>query len=178
MKPGTPSAINLPAEFTRTRFENPRPASIPRTNDHPWKVIPNGDNTLHVGPGSIYSYDEVSLTLREFKYFAGTVALAYSPIPVPSAGSLYGRIPAAAAFTPDINYGGSDSNGDTFTVQLLRVFPDAAQDVLFSVETTPPAVPGTFYFHIAEVDLVGGIATITRQILTHNPTLQSWIEPP
>jgi len=151
-----------------------KPQIIPA---HPWKVTANGDDTVGAGYGSIYSYDQTSLTLREFKYYSGPDDPAYTPVTVTGAGSLYGRIAAALATAADINFSGTDSNGDTFAVNLLRIFPDVTANVLFSFETTVPTSSSVLYFEIAKVDLVDGVAVVTRQILTHNPTLSSWIEP-
>lgn len=142
---------------------------------HPWRVTANGDDTVTVGEGSLLSYDEASITLREFLYYDGS----YGDITVTGTGSIYGRIEASAAFTPDINYSGIDSNGDTFIVQLLRLFVDSGGTLILSFETTPPLSPNTyFYFEIAKVELVSGDAVVTRQVLTHNPTLASWLEAP
>ena len=145
----------------------------------PWEIILNGDDTVHIAAGSIMSYDELSLTLREFYYFAGTIAEAYTPITVTGAGSIYGRINALPATLPDINFAGTDSNGDGFTVELLRVFPDSADSVLFSFETTVPKNTGIFYFEIAKVELDGdGNVAIVRQLIDYNLTLSSWKEGP
>ena len=64
---------------------------------------------------------------------------------------------------------------------MYRVYPDEDADanpLLFTFETTAPKSSGTFYFEIAKVDLVDGVAVVTRQILDHNPTLSSWLEAP
>ena len=152
------------------------PSSRPSSSGHPWKVTSNGDNTISVGYGSIYSYDEASITLREFKYFAGFTTEGYSAITVTGTGSIYGRIASLAATSADINYSGTDSNGDTYGMELNRVFPDATADVLFSFETTVPTSSSVFYFEIAKVEVTDSIASVTRQILVDNPVMASWIE--
>jgi len=143
---------------------------------HPWKVTSLGDNTISVGYGSLYSYDEASITLREFKYFAGFEVEEYSAITVTGAGSIYGRIASLAATSSDINYSGTDSNGDTYGMELNRVFPDATADVLFSFESSVPTSSSVFYFELAKVDVDGGVASVERQIMVDNPILASWIE--
>jgi len=151
---------------------------------HPWKAYSYGDDTVGVGYGSLLAYEgasatDGSLTMREFKYFEGFEPESYTPITVTGAGSLYGAISAGLASYPDINFAGTTSpSGDSFTVDLFRVFPDSAQDIIFSFETTVPIDPAYFYFEIAKVDLDGGVAFIDRQILTHNPLMASWIEGP
>jgi len=139
-------------------------------NLHPWKVVPNGDNTVDVLAGSLLSWVEQSLTLKEFYYYDGTAAA----ITVTGAGSIYGYIDASFATTADINI--TDSNGDTG--QLMRVFPDTTDTVILAFGTSVPTGSSTFYFEIAKVDIVGGDAVVVRQVLTHNPTLASWLEPP
>lgn len=141
-------------------------------NPHPWKVTVDGLSSVNIGYGSTYSYDETSLTLREYNYYDGSLSVA-----VAGTGSIYGQIDAGAATVADINFNGFDSNGDDFEVNLLRVFPIDTQPVSFTFETTPPSSSGVFYFEIAKVEISGGDVVI-RQILTHNPTLNSWIEPP
>lgn len=148
------------------------------TDPHPWHVKSNGDDTISVGYGSVYSYDGSSLTLREFKRFEGFDVEGYSPITVTGAGSIYARIGGTLASFPDIRAGGTDSNGDTFDVDIYRVEVDSSDSFLFSFETTAPSSGSYFYFELAKVELDGGVAVVTRQIIRDHPTLNSWLEGP
>ena len=144
----------------------------------PWKVTSNGDDKISVGYGSVLSYEEASLTLREHGYYEGFVAEEHPGITVTGTGSIYGRIQSALASYPYIQYAGTDSAGNTYYVDLFREFPDENEFLSFSFNTTPPTGAGVFYFELAKVELVDSIAVVTRQILTHNPTLASFIEGP
>ena len=149
-----------------------------QSTSHPWKVTGDGAENINVGRGSVYSWDEESITLREYKYFEGMIEEEYTPIEVTGSGSIYGAISSSLALNADIQFSGTDSAGDTFDVYLNRVFPDDTASFSFSFETTPPSNSSTFYFELAKVDLVDGVAVVTRQITIDNPTLSSWLEAP
>jgi hypothetical protein len=140
---------------------------------HPWKVTPNGDDTVDVAAGCVMSWEESSLTLKNFKKYDGT-----QTITVTGTGYIYGYIDASLALTPDINAGGTDTGGDDYEVSINRVFPDNADTIAIAYATAIPTGSSIFYFEIAEVTVAAGVASVTYQTLTHNPTLASWIEPP
>jgi hypothetical protein len=148
--------------------------TIPIPASHPWQVKENDDATMDILKGSILSYQELGLTLREFGFYDGSTTVT-----VTGEGVIYGQITSELALYSDINAGGTDSAGDTFEVPINRVFPDEAASisVLFASSLPTPS-NSYFYFEIAKVTLVSSIAVLSRQILTHNPTLASWIEPP
>jgi len=140
---------------------------------HPWKVTSNGNNTVSISAGCVMSWEETSLTLKNFKKYDGT-----QTVTVTGDGYIYGYIDASLATTADINAGGTDSGGDTLDVPIMRVFPDNTDDITIAFAAAMPSGSSTFYFEIAEVSLIASVATVTHQTLTHNPTLASWLEPP
>lgn len=151
------------------------------TFKHPWKVTANGDDTVNIGYGSLLAFEDNWMTLREFKYFSGTVAEEISAVKVTGTGSIYGKVAAAVSsgllIDTTLNVIGGEGTVD---VDYLRTFPDEGEfaDITFLFsDTVPGNVSNDWYFELAKVELNDSIASVTRQILTHNPTLSGFVEP-
>lgn len=164
-------------------FEEPRiveadtPEALLYIDPHPWNVKSNGDATISVGYGSVFSYDGSSLTLREFKRFQGFDVEGYSGITVTGTGSIYARIGASLATNPDIQ--ATDTvDGNTVEIDIFRVEVDDSDSFSFSFETSAPSSASYFYFELAKVELDSGVAVVTRQIVRDHPILNSWSEGP
>lgn len=152
---------------------------IASTNDydstHPWKVTPNGDNTVTVSPGSILSYDDVSsyASLQEFIYHEGGDITG-----ITDDGYIYGVTDWAFSLNPIASATITDSNSDTSTVTLLRLTPVFGGSVGVFFGTSLPASSNSFVFEIAKVTINESTVSVEKQVLTHNPTLWSFDFPP
>lgn len=137
----------------------------------PWQVVPNGDDTVHVSPGEILSWpDGVAgpLTLSHFAEYTG------GDVTVTANGVIYGTIPGALSLDTIVNDTWTDSNGDDVVIAYLRIFPDITESITVGFAATIPVSNTDFYWEIAKVELTDGVASVTKQVLTHNPQLWSF----
>lgn len=148
-------------------------------NTHPWKCVANGTDSIYVGEGRIHSYLDGDSTLASIS-MAGFGDWAGDSVTVTAAtGVIYGEIPAALTAYPLIDYYTS-SAGESGDVQitLMRTIPDTNTAIaVYFAETMPKSASAqTFYWEIAQVALTDGVATITKQVLRHDPMLWSFLE--
>jgi hypothetical protein len=135
---------------------------------HPFKVSANGDDTVTVAPGEIMSYGDGTfgdLSIKHYSSFDGGEAT------VTASGVIYGEIAAALALNLVLNDTWIDSNGDSVDTYYYRLLPDTLDTIAVNFATSMPSSSSVFYFEIAQVDLTDGVASVTKQVLTHNPIL-------
>jgi hypothetical protein len=140
---------------------------------HPWKVTANGDDTVYVGEGRIHSFLDSASGLASLSH-AGFGDWEGGNVEVTAEGVIYGEIVTAASYQPVLDFF-TDSSGESGDVQitLLRVFPDVNASIAVGFAATMPISNNKsyFYWEIAQVDLVSGVAVVTKQVLRHDPTL-------
>ena len=144
------------------------------SGSHPWKAIPTAGAKVNIAAGSVLSYFDTASygLLKEFKRYAG------GEVTVTGTGYIYGSIQWALGLAPIVTATVTDPDGDT-TINVMRVTPDAAQDIGVVFAAALPTTTGYFYWEIAQVSLTAtGAAQVDRQVLTHNPELWSISEPP
>lgn len=139
-----------------------------RNKSHPWKVRANGDDTVTIAAGEIMSYGDSTfgdLSTKHYASYEGGTAT------VTAAGVIYGQINGALSTNPVLNDTWIDSNGDDVVIAYYRVVPDILDEITVNFAATMPSSNTTFYFEIAKVNFVDDVASVTKQVLTHNPTL-------
>jgi len=150
-------------------------------NTHPWKCVANGTDSIYVGEGRIHSYLDGATTLAS-NSMAGFGDWEGGSVTVTAAtGVIYGEIPAALSLYPIVDfYVSSAGESDDVQITLMRTMPDTGTAIaVYFAETMPIATAGeTFYWEIAQVALTDDVATITKQVLRHDPMLWSFAEPP
>ncbi len=145
---------------------------------HPWKCTANGDDTIYVGDGRIHSFLDgdnpglASISMAGFgEWGGGYVAVTEAT------GVIYGEVVSTASIYPllDIVADSSGESGDV-NITLLRTMPDPQAYITVGFAQTIPRDPtaNTFYWEIAQVALTNGIASITKQVLRHDPMLWSF----
>jgi hypothetical protein len=128
--------------------------------DHPFKVSPNGDDTVNVAPGNVIDFTTSGNGIYDSNAVTGDFnAYAGGGVTITASGTLFLVITYdntnVIALDPTFyvaNY--------ALTVTSMEVKLDPA---LSNLELSIP---------IAEVDLTDGVVSVTNQILTHNPILQ------
>jgi hypothetical protein len=145
---------------------------------HPWKCTPGGSSAITVAAGRLLTMRNESgigvsnhpiwVRLEEAgRYAGGTVTVTAAT------GYIYGYMGKANAETM---FQRDDSTG----LYIDRTVPDGTLAVAFS-ENLPENTDGLgdeFCFVIAEVTLAAGVAAVSEQILTHNPTMWHIDMPP
>lgn len=148
---------------------------------HPWKCTASGGNTIYVGEGRVHSYLDgddpgynASASMAGFGDWAGgnvTVTAA--------TGVIYGELPAINSVSPlvDIIADSAGESGDV-NIILLRTMPDPETYITVGFAETMPknASANVFYWEIAQVALTDGIASITKQVLRHDPMLWNFTQ--
>ena len=140
--------------------EEPAAGGSVKQATHPFKVSPNGDDTVTVAAGNVIDFRTTNDGLFSGNPVRGNVNV-YDGAEV--------TITASGTLFLVITYDNSNliAEDSTFLVgsYLLAVFNMVAalDPVLSGSELSIP---------IAEIDLTDGVASVTQQILTHNPTLQ------
>ena len=148
---------------------------------HPWKCTANGDATIYVGEGRVHSYldgddpgHNASASMAGFGDWAGgnvTVTAA--------TGVIYGELPAINSVSPlvDIIADSAGESGDV-NIILLRTMPDPETYITVGFAETMPknASANVFYWEIAQVALTDGIASVTKQVLRHDPMLWNFTQ--
>jgi hypothetical protein len=128
-------------------------------------------DTYRVEAGGIMSYEDTAnvVSLRETHFYEGGTVEVTEP------GSIYGRIGRGASFNPifDITVGDPIES-----VTILRVIPEPSSEIEVFFSDVTPSDTNYIYWEIAKFDIVEDELVKTRQVLTHNPTLWSIIEPP
>lgn len=140
---------------------------------HPWRVAAKGDDVVTIAPGEILSMTDGlgsagGLTVSHSKGYAG------GDLTITTTGYIYGSIDAALSYDLITTNGWTDSGGDTVTTAYLWVLPDVTASISIGNAATMPISTAVFYWEIAQVDLTDGVASITKQVLTHNPILWSF----
>jgi hypothetical protein len=148
---------------------------------HPWKCSANGDATIYVGEGRIHSYlDGDSPGHNASASMAGFGDWAGGNVTVTAAtGVIYGKLPAINSVSPlvDIIADSAGEYGDV-NIILLRTMPDPETYITVGFAETMPKNPSAnvFYWEIAQVSLTDGIASITKQVLRHDPMLWNFTQ--
>ena len=147
---------------------------------HPWKCTANGDATIYVGEGRIHSYLDGDTAGLASNSMAGFGDWEGGNVTVTAAtGVIYGEIAASASnfALVDIIADSAGEYGDV-NITILRTMPDLNEYITVGFAATMPKDPTTqtFYWEIAQVSLAGGIASITKQVLRHDPMLWSFTQ--
>jgi len=167
-------------EILNQSDNNPDLDSLKKLISHPWKCTANGDATIYVGEGRIHSYlntDTYGLTSISMAGFGdwdgGNVTITAAT------GVIYGEVVSTASTFPLVDIV-ADSNGESGDIQitLLRTMPDPNVSITVGFAETMPIdnTANTFYWEIAQVALTDGIASITKQVLRHDPMLWSFTQ--
>jgi hypothetical protein len=147
---------------------------------HPWKCTANGDATIYVGEGRIHSYLDGDTAGLASNSMAGFGDWAGGDVTVTAAtGVIYGEILGSSSVYPlvDIIADSAGESGDV-NITLLRTMPDLNEYITVGFAATMPRDPtaNIFYWEIAQVALTDGIASITKQVLRHDPMLWSFTQ--
>tara|TARA_R110000782_G_scaffold7120_2_gene24155 strand:- start:2260 stop:3330 length:1071 start_codon:yes stop_codon:yes gene_type:complete len=144
------------------------------SSSHPWKVTGNGDATVDVAAGKLLSFHSETnpglsnipsyFQLKEFANYAGGTVSSIN-----AAGFIYASI---GLTTNDTIFEADMADGLT----IDRVVPDGSITVAFAAAL--PTTGDVFIVELANVTFAGGVATVSDQIMTHNPTLWSIDIPP
>ncbi len=174
LNPGKGYRLNRGASGTNIDIDNP---AIPfSAASHPWKVTGNGDDTVNVAAGKILSMANeaspgmsnipVYFHLKEFiDYTGGTVE------DIDADGYIYASCPQA--YTTETIFEADATSGIN---QFDRVQPEGPVTVDFAENL--PTTGSVFIFELARVTFSGGVATVTDQVMTHNPQAWSFDIPP
>jgi len=169
---------------TTVEVIEPKSPSIQEIYDllpHPWKCTASGGNTIYVGEGRVHSYldgndpgHNASASMAGFGDWSGgnvTVTAA--------TGVIYGELPAINSVSPlvDIIADSAGESGDV-NIILLRTMPDPETYITVGFAETMPknASANVFYWEIAQVALTDGIASVTKQVLRHDPMLWNFTQ--
>lgn len=147
---------------------------------HPWKCSANGDATIYVGEGRIHSFLDGDTAGLASNSMAGFGDWTGGNVTVTAAtGVIYGEIVASSSIYPlvDIIADSAGEYGDV-NITLLRTMPDLTAYISVAFDTAIPrdSTANTFYWEIAQVALTDGIASITKQVLRHDPMLWSFTQ--
>jgi hypothetical protein len=148
-------------------------------SSHPWQCTANGNGTIYVGEGRVHSYLDGDSALASVS-MAGFGDWEGGNVTVTSAtGVIYGTVPAALSAYPIVNYYAS-SAGESADVQitLFRTTPDpmGTIEVEFAEVMPIDTTGNTYYWEIAQVSLADSIASVSKQVLRHDPMLWSFLE--
>ena len=137
------------------------PSDSPRlSRSHPFKVSPNGDDTVNVAPGNVIDFTTSGNGIYDSNAVTGDFnAYAGGDVTITASGTLF------LVITYDnTNVIAQDSTFNLATYALTVTSMAVELDpTLSSLELSIP---------IAEVELTDSVASVTNQILTHNPILQ------
>tara|TARA_R110000787_G_scaffold125163_2_gene236303 strand:- start:550 stop:1767 length:1218 start_codon:yes stop_codon:yes gene_type:complete len=141
------------------------------SSSHPWKVTGNGDATVDVAAGKLLSFVSESspgisnipsyFQLKEFADYAGGTIGS-----IGAAGFIY----ASISYTTNQTIFDADTTTGISTFD--RVVPDGSVAVAFA--TSLPTTGDVFIVELARVTFAAGVATVSDQVVTHNPTLWSF----
>ena len=126
---------------------------------HPWKATANGDDTVAVAAGNVIDFSTTSNGLFNAELVNGDfTAYAGGDVTITADGTIF------VVITYD----------DTNVIsQEASVLADYALGVTsLTVEFEPTLSTNELSIPIAEVTFADSVATVTNQILTHNPILQ------
>jgi len=147
---------------------------------HPWKCFNTGTSSIYVGEGRVHSYLDgatsglASVSMAGFGDWEGGDVAVTSPT-----GVIYGTLPAALSSYPLVDFFAS-SAGESSDVQItmMRTMPDPNTSITVGFAETMPidSTAQTYYWEIAQVALTDGIATVSKQVLRHDPMLWSFLE--
>ena len=131
-------------------------------SSHPWKATSNGDSTVAVAAGEVIALSKAN----GYPFYWSELSYAGGDIEV-TAATGYIIISMVVA---ELN-GGDTNAGDSGLIA-------APSSIAVEFVTTMADVTDDFGYPICKVALTGGVATITKQILTHNPDPSvTWISP-
>lgn len=151
-----------------------RPSGLYDDTVRPWHVTANGDDTVTVNEGTILvpNYrgtddEDRAPIIYEPVTFAGD-----DDLQITAAGYLYARLEYPAILSGlQISWLDGSGLSPGFGAGLSIRNADAIS-VIFSSSAPATISPANTYTHwpIAQVDLQDGVASVTKQILTHNLT--------
>ena len=143
------------------------------TNSHPWKATANGDATVYVAPGKVLGHETENaptglpsyIHLKKLSFYAG------GNITITDNGKIYGSVTIDRQYpcfriAPFVNAYGQ--------IDIGRYVAAGMDSVSVEFATALPTSSNKFYFEIADVTLADEVATVIDQIMTHNPTLESY----
>jgi hypothetical protein len=137
------------------------PSNTPRPSggSHPFKVSPNGDDTVSVAPGNVIDFSTSSNGLYDGTAVTGDfTAYAGGDVTITADGTVY------LVITYD---------NTNLISQEPSVLADFALSVTsLAVEFDPTLSINQLSIPIAEVTFADNVASVSNQILTHNPILQ------
>lgn len=163
------------ASWPNVYVSNRLPLSLPLApfaeedtgGDHPWKATATGTDAITVAEGSILcpiakgtsGNDMAPIVYQNADYAGGTVTITGD-------GYLYTTSTWDGYEVSNI---AQSDPGDAIGL-FVRRFPSAS--VIFSTDAPGSFDPGdvSVCYPIAQVALTGGVASVVKQILTHNPT--------
>jgi len=126
---------------------------------HPFKVTPNGDEFVTVGDGElVYFTSSDPSNQPALPLVADNESFVAEQVEVTASGTIFLVIPTDELLTY------TDSQGQSYVFGGLTSALTVALDPIFSGPN--------IYLPIADVQLADGIASVTKQILTHNPIIQ------
>lgn len=145
---------------------------------HPWKVTANGDDTVTIAAGLTLGIESESSpgldTIPSFTLLKPIDIFNGSTVTVTGTGYIIGY--SAYGVTPQIYSTSALTSVDAESVPIStgRITTGTGISVEFMAALPNGSVTGNFYFVIAEVSIVGGDAVVNRQVLYHNPTLDTY----
>jgi len=131
---------------------------------HPWKATENGDEFITIAAGELLAARTSSgggypFYWEELSYAGGNIEVTAAT------GYILISMVVTEEQAGDTNAGDSGilASPASFTVEFQPTLPDVTDDMAFP---------------ICKVALAAGVATVTKQILTHNPSPSvTWISP-
>lgn len=133
-----------------------------RTNQrlwvHPWKATPNGDDTITIAPGSMLSWNTSnSGSFPNEPFYAEDTNYAGGDVTITASGTVFAVVPVDVRQT--------STDGSVASVHYIV-------NGSITVALNPTYSGANLYYPICDVDFTDSIATVTRQLLTHNPILE------
>jgi hypothetical protein len=139
---------------------------------HPWKVTIKGDNEVTVSAGELLTVrNDIILALGvhpDWVRQQSASSFAGGDVEVTAAGYIYGRATQTGGDEMLVQNLPISGGADFASIDLFRTIP--ADDVGVAFSESLPTESG-FLFIIAEVTFVDSVVEITKQVITHNPTM-------
>lgn len=127
---------------------------------HPFQATANGDDTVNIAPGAVLSWlTNNSGNLHNGPFYGDEQNFLGDDVTVTGSGTIY------LVLTTGLTEVAYDSFGGIVT-QVYRA--TAAPTVAFE----PTFTGANLYLPVADVSLTDSVASVTRQLLDHNPLLQ------
>jgi hypothetical protein len=137
---------------------------------HPWKVSGTGTADLNVGAGMILGSRSGDVGGGVGPVYSAYVSFAGTDVTISGPSWIYAYVSTSATQLFD---GGATTIGQIVTQTLKPVAPVSVVVSGDDPDTIADGSDGEYWFAVAEVDLVDGVAVVVEQILTCNPLLNS-----